>query len=77
MFTVDSALQQTCAELREQAILGRITDSERDLLIDGAVLLAVHLGALIQDARASSSGDPAGLTALPNDATRADALAFA
>jgi hypothetical protein len=52
VFTVDSALQQTCASFREQAALGEITAAECDLLIDGAILLAVHLEALIQDAHA-------------------------
>lgn len=51
MFTVDSALQHTCAELQEQAARGDITAAERDLLVDGAILLALHLEALIQDAR--------------------------
>jgi hypothetical protein len=50
VFTVDAALQQTCAQFREQAMRGQITDAERDLLIDGAILLAVHFEGLIQDA---------------------------
>jgi len=50
VFTVDSALQHTCAGFREQATAGKITAAECDLLIDGAILLAVHLEALIQDA---------------------------
>lgn len=49
MFTVDSALQHTCASFREQAARGEITAAECDLLIDGAILLAVNLEALIQD----------------------------
>ena len=52
MFTVDTALQHSCAEFREQAARGEITAAECDLLIDGAILLAVHLEALVQDARA-------------------------
>jgi hypothetical protein len=54
VFAVDAALQHTCAELREQATRGQITSSERDLLIDGAILLALHLEELIQDARAGT-----------------------
>ena len=57
VFTVDSALQHTCAVFREQAAHGDITAAECDLLIDGAVLLAVNIEALIQDARAD--GPPA------------------
>jgi hypothetical protein len=52
VFTVDTALQHTCASFREQAARGEITAVECDLLIDGAILLAVHLEALIQDAYA-------------------------
>ena len=55
MFTVDAALERTCADFREQAARGEITAAERDLLIDGAILLAVSLEELVQDARA---GDP-------------------
>ena len=51
MFSVDSALQHTCAELRDQAARGHITAGERDLMIDGAILLAIHLETLIQDAK--------------------------
>lgn len=49
MFIVDSALQHTCAEITAQGIRGHLSPAERDLLIDGAVLLAVHLDALAQD----------------------------
>ncbi|HCU93612.1 MAG TPA: hypothetical protein DHU96_13140 [Actinobacteria bacterium] len=52
VFTVDSALQHTCASFRQQAAHGEISAAECDLLIDGAILLAVHLEALIQDAHA-------------------------
>lgn len=51
VFTVDSALQHTCAIFREQATRGEISAAECDLLIDGAILLAVNLETLIQDAR--------------------------
>ena len=54
MLSLDSALQHTCAELRDQASRGQITAAERDLLIDGAILLAMHLEELLQDARASA-----------------------
>ena len=52
MYSVDAALQRTCASFREQAAKGEITRAERDLLIDGAVLLAVNLAALPHDALA-------------------------
>lgn len=57
MFTVDSALQHTCAVFREQAAHGDITAAECDLLIDGAVLLAANIEELVQDSRAD--GPPA------------------
>lgn len=50
MFTIDAALLHTCASFHDQAARGEITAAERDLLIDGAILLAVNLEALIQDA---------------------------
>lgn len=50
MYTADAALQHTCASFREQAGRGEITPVERDLLIDGAIMLAVHLEDLAQDA---------------------------
>ena len=53
MFTVDAALERTCADFREQAARGEITAGERDLLTDGAILLAVYLEELIKDARAA------------------------
>ena len=52
MFTVDAALQHTCASFRKQVACGEITADECDLLIDGAILLAVSLEALMQDAHA-------------------------
>ncbi len=63
MYTVDSALQHTCAELREQVARGQITAAECDLLIDGAILLAIHLETLVQDARAGT--EPAWLEPAP------------
>jgi hypothetical protein len=51
MLTVDAALQHICATVREQADRGDITPIERDLLIDGAILLAMHVDDLAQDGR--------------------------
>jgi hypothetical protein len=51
MFALESALEHTCAEFRDQVTCGQITAAECDLLIDGAILLAVHLEALLQDAQ--------------------------
>jgi hypothetical protein len=52
VFIVDTALEHTCTELRARAADGEITAAERDLLIDGAILLAVKVEELIQDAHA-------------------------
>jgi hypothetical protein len=52
VFIVDAALEHTCAELRLRAADGHITAEERDLLIDGAILLAANIETLAQDARA-------------------------
>jgi hypothetical protein len=49
---VDSALQHTCAIIREQAAHGDITAAECDLLIDGAILLAANVEMLTQGANA-------------------------
>ncbi len=57
MFMVDEALEHTCAEFRARAARGEISDAERDLLIDGAILLAVNFEELIQDARTGRSPD--------------------
>jgi hypothetical protein len=54
VFTVDAALQHTCAGFREHAARGEITANECDLLIDGAIMLAVHLEAFVQEPSASS-----------------------
>ena len=54
VLTVDEALQHMCRLFREQADRGSITPSERDLLIDGAVLLAMRVDDLARDDR----GDP-------------------
>jgi len=59
VLTVDAALQHTCAIFHEQANRGDITPTERDLLIDGAILLALHVDDLARDGRAGShSGWP-------------------
>ena len=54
VLTVDAALQHTCAIFREQADRGDIAPTERDLLIDGAILLAMHIDDLAQDDRVDS-----------------------
>lgn len=56
MFTVDAVLQHTCAEINEQADRGQLSAVERDLLVDGAILLAVHLDALARDGRVGMPG---------------------
>jgi hypothetical protein len=48
VLTVDVALQRVCVICREQADRGDITPAERDLLIDGAILLAMHVDDLAQ-----------------------------
>lgn len=55
MLMVDDALEHACSEFRARAACGEITAAERDLLIDGAIMLAVHIEELVQDAR---SGRP-------------------
>ncbi len=52
MLIVDAALEHTCAEFRSRAADGQITAAERDLLIDGAILLAASIEELVQDGRA-------------------------
>jgi len=59
VFTVDAALERTCADFREQAARGEITAAERDLLIDGAILLAVNPEELVQDALLTAESAPA------------------
>ena len=63
VLTVDAALQHVCAIFREQADRGDITPTERDLLIDGAILLAMHVDDdLARDGRVGSdSGWPVGV----------------
>jgi len=52
--TVDAALELICARFRERADRGDITPAERDLLIDGAILLAVHIDDLAVESGAAS-----------------------
>jgi hypothetical protein len=69
VLTVDEALQHVCATLREHADRGDITPAERDLLIDGAILLAMRVDDLAQDGLVGwGSGWPEG--ALPQHAGR-------
>ncbi len=51
VLTVEAALEQTCAIFRERADRGDITPAERDLLIDGAILLAMHIDELAPEDR--------------------------
>ena len=69
VLTVDAALQRICAIFCEQADRGDITPTERDLLMDGAILLAMHVEDLAQDGRLGSHSTwPQG--ALPEPAGR-------
>ena len=69
VLTVDEALQHICAIFREQADRGDITPTERDLLIDGAILLAMRVDDLAGDGRVGSGpGWPEG--ALPKPVGR-------
>jgi hypothetical protein len=54
VLTVDAALQHICAVFRERADRGEITPTERDLLIDGAILLAMHVDDLAEEDSAGS-----------------------
>jgi hypothetical protein len=54
VLTVDAALQHICTSFREQADRGDITPAERDLLIDGAILLAMRVDDQDRDRRAGS-----------------------
>jgi hypothetical protein len=49
VLTVDEALQHVCAVFREQADRGDITPTERDLMIDGAILLAMRVDDLARE----------------------------
>jgi hypothetical protein len=69
VLTVEAALQHTCAIFRERADRGDITPAERDLLIDGAILLAMHVDELAREGRAVSAPGWAG-AARPEPAGR-------
>ena len=56
VLTVETALERTCAIFRDRADRGDITPAERDLLIDGAILLAMHVDELACEGR---HADPA------------------
>lgn len=59
VLTVDEALQHICAILREEADRGDISPTERDLLLDGAILLAMRVDDLDRVGRVSpASGWP-------------------
>jgi len=76
VLTVDEALQRICAIFREQADRGETTPAERDLLIDGAILLAMHIDDQARDGRVGSDpGWPEG--ALPKPAGRHERQAVA
>ena len=77
VLTVDAELEHICAIFREQADRGEITPTERDLLIDGAILLAMHVDDdLARDGRVGlNSGWPEG--ALPKPAGRHERRAAA
>jgi len=61
VLTVDAALQHVCAIFREQADRGDISPTERDLLVDGAILLASYVDDVDREGRAGShSGWPEG-----------------
>jgi len=57
VFTVDAALESTCATFRERADRDDITPAERDLLIDGAILLAMHIDDLAGERRVGQTPD--------------------
>lgn len=54
VLTVDAALQHLFAIFREEADRGDITPTERDLLMDGAIMLAMRVDDLDRDDRAGS-----------------------
>jgi hypothetical protein len=52
VLTVEAALEHICGSFRERADRGDITPAERDLLTDGAILLAMHIDDLAGEGRA-------------------------
>jgi len=76
VLTVDEALRHICAIFREQADRGDITPTERDLLIDGAILLAMRVDDQARGGRVGpDSGWPEG--ALPKPVGRHERQAAA
>ena len=55
VLTVEAALQHTCAIFRDRADRGEITAAERDLMIDGAILLAMHVDDLALEGHSDSA----------------------
>jgi hypothetical protein len=55
VLTVDTALQHIFAVLREQADRGDITPGERDLMMDGAILLAMRVDDLARDGQMAAA----------------------
>jgi hypothetical protein len=55
VLTVEAALEHACAIFRERADRGDITPAERDLLADGAILLAMHIDDLAEGGHAGST----------------------
>ncbi len=68
VLTVDEALQHICAIFRDEAKLGDITPTERDLLMDGAILLAMSVDDMSREDR-SGSGSGRTEGALPRRVT--------
>jgi len=60
VLTVDEALKHLGATFCEQAERGRITPAERDLLMDGAILLAMNIEDLDRESHVGSHFEPVG-----------------
>jgi hypothetical protein len=69
VLTIEAALLDTCAVFRERAGRGDITPAERDLLIDGAIVLAMHVDDLAGEGRPDRTPGRAG-AARPESAGR-------
>lgn len=65
VLAVDEALQHVCAVFREQADRGDITPAERDLLMDGAILLAIRVDDLAEGYTAPDFDWPEGAQPRP------------
>jgi hypothetical protein len=76
VLTVDEALQHVCATFREHAGRGDITPAECDLMIDGAILLAMRIDDVTRDGRVGSGSGWPGET-LPAPAGRHERYAAA